>query len=163
MRRGWGWVGGMTCEDTQSLLWSLKVSACSSWERLIMREAAELFSCECEKYWDMVFLASFYEDGNACLWYTVSKRVMSFGERSVWHTHTLPLFPRLNDFEIWRSKGWKKPGWHGILCSRRTSLCPISGTLGETLEQWKYIESCRPLFSLRRTIICSWLRTRVHI
>lgn len=98
-----------------------------------------------------------------------SKCVMSFGEQMFGaHTHTHTFF-----FLSWMTLKWtwlKEKGEsagktcrHGIRRPRRPLFMSRLQHSGETLEQWKYIESGRLLFSLGRTIIFGWLRTRVHI
>ncbi len=58
---------------------------------------------------------------------------------------------------------WGKAGstWH-LLAKMVIFLSHLQHS-GGTLEQRKYIESSFLFFSPRRTIIFSWLRTRVHI
>lgn len=82
------------------------------------------------------------------------------------HTHTFFFLSWMTLKLTWLKEKGESAGKtcrHGIRRQRRPLFMSRLQHSGETLEQWKYIESGRLLFSLRRTIIFGWLRTRVHI
>lgn len=154
----------MKCEDTHSPLWSFEGVCLSPGgggdsERLLYYSAWYYFFPRERK--TMLFFFLHVTSSSKC--------VMSFGEQMFGaHTHTHTFF-----FLSWMTLKWtwlKEKGEsagktcrHGIRRQRRPLFMSRLQHSGETLEQWKYIESGRLLFSLGRTIIFGWLRTRVHI
>lgn len=128
------------------------------------REAAVLFSL-------VLFFSSWKKDHAFfffCTLHLPQNVWWALGNKCLARTHTHTFF-----FLSWMTLKWtwlKEKGEsagktcrHGIRRQRRPLFMSRLQHSGETLEQWKYIESGRLLFSLGRTIIFGWLRTRVHI
>lgn len=119
------------------------------------------FSCE----FSLVCLDLLYEGDCVSVWHRFTKWVTSFREkkRKKFEVHTTLGWH-------WNETEWKtqRKVWGGELVDRHP-FAKIGIFLsylqpsGEAIEQREYIESSRLFFSLGRTVIFSWLRTRVQI